>query len=241
MAYAPAKWVEPFAADRRRRRTVRLDFARRYGVKRMSETDANVLKVLDTASIGGPPMDWDMGPYRRDLFNEAMIGRREADRRAPLNRLEVWGRNGAPLFLVGHPTASMEVVRWSPAGFPILGVAGATFAASVTGAGLGSWWGPVGWSGLHGHLVVIGHGPAVLEVCGPDAKEPAGVCGTPAPGSVHNACRLCGCAIPSEPEYVGWRIDEDSGFAPACSICAADPNADWRLWSMIRARLRPTG
>ena len=239
MSYATT-WVEPFAADRKRRRNTRLDFGKQYGVKRMSETDANIIKVLDTAKVGGPPMDWDTGPHRRELFNEAMIGRREADRRAPLNRLEVWGRNGAPLFLVGFPTPSADVVRWSPAGFPILGVAGATFAATVTGAGLGSWWSPVGWSGLHSHLVVIGHGPAVLAACGPEVDEPTGVCGTPVPDASHAACRICGCSTNGSPEYVGYRVDEDSAFAPACSICVQDRNADWRLWNLINARLQPT-
>lgn len=238
MSYATMTWVEPFAADRKRRRSARLDFSRRYGVRRMSASESNILKFLDAARPATP--DQEHLAARRDLLAMLTIGDARADKPHPFHRLEIWGRDRKPLFLVGHPQPSLEFVHWSPGGFPILGIPGATFAATITGANLGSWWSPIGWSGLHAHLVIICDAGPVQRACG-EVGEPAGVRGSPVADAAYTACRICGCSTHGEPEYVGYRVDDDSAFAPACSVCVKDKNADWRLWGLVNRRLIPTG
>lgn len=239
MSYATMTWVEPFTADRKRRRSARLDFARRYGVRRMSESKSNILKVMGAARPAGT--DGDYLTARRDLLAMLTADDAAKNKAHPLHRLEVWGRDRKPLFLAGFPHASMDYVRWSPGGFPILSIPGASVAATIAIAGLGSWWSPIGWSGLRAHLVIICAVGSAQRACG-EVGEPVGVRGALVVDSTDAACRICGCSTDDEPEYVGYRVDGDSsGFAPACSVCARDRNADWRLWGLATRNLIPTG
>jgi len=139
------------------------------------------------------------------------------------DHVELWGRDGTPLFLVGHPYGGSSASFVMDDGRPVLGRDGAAVARGLAVAGVSGWFNPrsSSWYGHGTHQFLVCHPPTVERVTGVRIKpigHPMRIIDGPGP----DQCASCGKAESlRDIVYVGVEADgKPAGFAQHCEACA---------------------
>lgn len=196
-------------------------FVRAYGVKPFKHGPHNVGKLFRQGSTYKAARDGVRAvfglEYRANFFHSDYgVG-------DLFDHVEMWGRDGTPLFLIGHPYGRSSASFVTDDGRSALGQDGAAVARGLAMAGAFGWFNPrpSSWYGHGTHQILVCHPPTVERVTGVKIRpigHPIRIIDGQEPGQ----CASCGKAEAlRDIVYVGIDVDgKPAGFIQHCKACA---------------------